>query len=282
MFFSSKKDMTKKKIFIIGGNARLSKAILKHYESHECIVPKREVYQNWWEVENRGTIFEFFKDDISKNSIIFIASGILNSNEEKELIAKVNFMLPWNVIKALECLDVKIITFGTILEKMRITENVYVKSKIQLSDEILDLKSIRPKVTHFRLHTLYGYGSPSKFMFLGEIHDSIKNKTVFNMTSGFQIREYHHLDDVVKSVDFLINKDVQGVSEITDGSGIRLRDLALSLYKNFKLEHLINIGTINIAYKEKLSNDYKKNPMLENINFRNPIEGVSNYLKGIL
>ena len=282
MDISSNKNLPKKKIFLIGGNARLAKAILKYYGQYECIVLEREIYQNWGEVGSENVIITFFKNDISKNSIIFITSGVLNSNAEKALIDKVNFMLPWNIIKSLEGLDVKIITFGTILEKMRITENAYVKSKIKLSDKISGLKSLLPRVTHFRLHTLYGYGNPSKFMFLGQIHDSIKNKTEFNMTSGYQIREYHHVDDVVKSVDFLIGKGVQGVSEITDGNGTRLRDFALSIYKSFQLEHLINIGTINITQKEKLSNDYKKNPLLENINFRNPIDGVSNYLKAIL
>ena len=282
MSLSYNEAFSKKKIFLIGGNARLAKAILKYYEQHECIVLEREVYQNWGEVDSIGAITKFFKNDISKDSIIFITSGILNPNADKALIDKVNFMLPWNIIKSLEGLDIKIITFGTILEKMRATENAYVKSKIQLSDKINNLKSSCPRVTHFRLHTLYGYGHPSKFMFLGQIHDSLKNKAAFNMTSGYQIREYHHLDDVVKAIDCLIDKGIQGVSEITDGNGIKLRDLALSIYKNFQQEHLINIGTVNIAHKEKLSNDYKKNPQLENINFRNPIEGVSIYLKAIL
>lgn len=282
MDICSNKNLAKKKIFLIGGNARLAKALLKYYEQYECIVLEREIYQNWGEVDSLDTISLFFKNNTSKDAIIFITSGILNSNAEKALIDKVNFMLPWNIIKSLDGSDLKIITFGTILEKMRTTENAYVKSKIQLSDKINTLKSIHTKVTHFRLHTLYGYGKPSNFMFLGQIHNSIKHKTAFNMTSGYQIREYHHLDDVVKSIDFLISKKVQGVSEITYGNGIRLRDLALSIYKSFQLEHLINIGAMDITQEEKLLNDYKKNILLENINFRNPIVGVSNYLQSIV
>jgi len=271
-----------KKIFIIGGNARLSKAIIKHYKDHEIIVLQRQLYENWSGLESRNTILDFFKRQVVNKSIVFITSGILDSKENNSIIKKVNYLLPINVIKALNGIDIQIITFGTILEKIRNSENAYVKSKIRLSDTIIELKPKYPRVTHIRLHTLYGYGSPSKFMFLGQIFDSIKNKKIFNMSSGIQIREYHHFDDVVESIDIIVKSDIQGVSEITAGNGIRLRDLASGLFGNFQLVNLLNIGTIDIAHEDKYLNDYKKNDLIKDVYFREPVEGVTEYLKSLI
>jgi hypothetical protein len=279
---NSKENELKKKLFIIGSNARLAKAIINHYQSFELVLPPRSIYESWGNKEKEEEIFNYFQPKLAKNSLIFIASGILNSTDNNEVINSVNLQLPWNVILALNGLDVQIITFGTILEKLRLTNNNYVRSKIELSDRISELKENLPKVTHFRLHTLYGYGLPSPFMFLGQIYEAIKNKSKFNMSSGFQIREYHHLDDVAYAVDRLIRSNILGISEVTAGKGIQLRDLASTVFKAFNLEHLIKIGSIEIKHKEKLSNDYKINPNLSCSNFRNPTEGVVAYLKGII
>ena len=282
MLLESKQVFLKKKIFIIGGNARLAKALLKYYSHHECIVLEREVYQNWGETGKLNEILNYFKENISVNSLIFIVSGILNSNENKKTIDEVNFQLPCNIIEALNGLETHIITFGTILEKITETDNNYVQSKIKLSNRISALKDALPRVSHFRLHTLYGYDYPSEFMFLGQIFNAIKNKLEFKMTSGVQFREYHHFDDVVKAIDCLISWEIQGVSEITAGNGIQLKDLALNIFKGFELEHLIHIGAIDINHKEKFLNNYKRNPALKNIVFREQTEGVIEYLKPLL
>ena len=102
------------------------------------------------------------------------------------------------------------------------------------------------------------------------------------MTSGTQIREYHHLDDVVKSVDIIINTKEKGVLEITAGNGVRLRDLASEIFTKFSLDNLLNIGKIDIEHEEKFLNDYKKNPLLAEVSFRDPIKGVIDYLKTVL
>lgn len=282
MNISSKNNIDKRKLFIVGGNARLAKAIINHYNEFSCIVLERAIYQDWSKKENKEEIRTFFEQQISNDSIILITSGVLNAKESMEMINSVNYQLPWNIIKSLEGLTVKIVTFGTILENIRTTDNQYVKSKIKLSDKISELKSKATKVTHFRLHTLYGYDLPSKFMFLGQIFEALKNKNKFEMTSGYQIREYHHLDDVAASIDVLLSNDVEGISEITSGKGIRLRDLALHLFQSFQLNHLLQIGNLDVEHEDKFSNDYLKNPYLIDVNFRDPRKGVLDYIKSIL
>lgn len=278
----SENTSTAKKIFIIGSNGRLAKAIINHYSNFNCICLKRTVYKDWYKTKTRSSIFDFFKSKIKKDSIIFITSGILNSKEKPELIDNVNHHLPWNIIQALEGLDIKIVTFGTILENLKTSENPYVKSKIKLSNKIQAFQSKLTKITHFRMHTLYGYDYPSEFMFLGQLYNAIKKKEKFNMSSGYQIREYHHLDDVANSIDIILSKNKNGIVELTCGNGIMLRDLALRIFEEFNLEHLLNIGSLDIEHKDKFTNDYIKNEDLKEVDFRDSLKGVCDYLKPIL
>ena len=270
----------KKQIFIIGSNARLAKAIIAFYKTENIILVEREIYKNWGEDQHLNSIYDYFNKQLKLDTIVFITSGILDSNKSITKLEKVNFHLPWNIIKSLEGTNIKIITFGTILEKIKGIENLYVKSKIKLSDKISTLKN--RNVLHIRLHTLYGYGLPSSFMFLGQIFTSLKDSLVFNMSSGVQIREYHHLDDVAKSIDVLVEKDITGVTEITSGTGIELRSLAEGVFKYFELENLLKIGVKRIDQKEKLENNYKKNEFLKEVDFRHPIIGINSYLEKIL
>ena len=282
MSLASKNTRVNKKIFVIGSNGRLAKAILNYYSEELCTCLKREDYENWSSRKKRDSILNFFKPQIANNSIIFITSGVLNANADEELINNVNFHLPWNIIKALEGLEVKIVTFGTILEKLKISDNIYVKSKIKLSDKIETFQSEVTKVAHFRIHTLYGYGYPSEFMFLGQLYNAIKQNEKFNMSSGYQIREYHHLDDITKSIEVILSKNKKGIVELTSGTGIRLRDLALCIFEEFNLEHLLNIGSLDIEHKDKFTNDYIKNEDLKEVEFRDALQGVCDYLKPIL
>lgn len=278
----SEKRLGKSKIFIIGCNGRLAKAIVNRYSENACYCLKREVYEDWSDENKKLQIREFFESKATEESIIFITSGVLNSNLNNELLNKVNYHLPSNIIKSLEGLKIKIVTFGTILEKLVDSTNPYVKSKIRLSNKIDSFNSKLTKVLHFRLHTLYGYGYPSDFMFLGQLYNAIKNGEKFNMSAGYQIREYHHLDDVVKSVDIILSKKTQGIIELTNGNGIKLRDLATGIFKEFNVIHLLNIGDLDIQHKDKFTNDYTINKDLKLVDFRDPINGVCDYLRPIL
>ncbi len=119
-------------------------------------------------------------------------------------------------------------------------------------------------------------------MFLGQLYNAIKHKEEFNMSSGYQIREYHHLDDVAESVDVILSKNTHGIIELTSGNGIKLRDLATGIFEELNVTHLLNIGSVDIQHKDKFSNDYIKNKDLELVDFRNPIKGVCDYLRPIL
>ncbi|WP_282079807.1 NAD-dependent epimerase/dehydratase family protein [Aquimarina algiphila] len=272
----------KRNIFIVGASSKLSQSIKEKYVNHNIIDIYRETYTYWIGVDAQELIHDFFEKEISENSIIFIPAAILNPNIPNEQILKINYDLPLNIIEALKKYNARIVTFGTIFEKMGSSNNNYVNSKIKLSSRIEELVQDKHRITHFRLHTLYGKDYPNEFMFLGQIFSAIKNKTEFQMTSGEQIREYHHYDDVTASVYDLLIKDINGVFEMTYGNGMKLKYLATKIFSFFEMDQLLKIGLKNIDYKDKFQNDYLKNDDLNTASFREPINGITEYLKQII
>jgi hypothetical protein len=131
---------------------------------------------------------------------------LLDPKLPEELLLGVNYCLPQNIIKGTTKLGAKVITFGTVMELIRTTKNPYIKSKITLSDYVEELSTKSNKALHIQMHTLYGAGQPNSFMFLGQILDAILNNKPFHMTSGRQLREYHHIVDEAKVVKYMIKQ----------------------------------------------------------------------------
>ena len=85
----------------------------------------RAVYQDWYKESCGDEILNYFKrNGLTKNSIIFIASGITDNNEGNNLI-DVNFMLPRNIFLAIKNEPVTVITFGSILSILYMNDTHY-------------------------------------------------------------------------------------------------------------------------------------------------------------
>jgi len=119
-------------------------------------------------------------------------------------------------------------------------------------------------------------------MFLGQIFTALKNNEKFKMTSGFQIREYHHLDDVTKAIGFLISENISGIVDITFGNGIMLRELAEGIFEKFQKKELLKIGEVEVVQTDVFENKYQRNIRISKLDFREPIKGVHTYLASIL
>ena len=270
-------------VIIIGGRSRLTQAVVNEFsEDYNLVLPERQTYSDWSAGSGQEKIDAFFSNYDLNKSIVLITSGILDSKAQEEQINAVNFDLPRNIIESLKGKGAMIITCGTIMERLENTTNPYVRSKIKLASYLKALDQSEQDWMHIRLHTLYGYKEPSPFMFLGLIYNSLNNRTVFEMTSGLQYREYHHFDDVARALRTLIKSDQKGIQEITAGNGIRLRDLASRIYAHFQREELLVVGAVEIEHQEKFTNDYVRNPNLDQVEFRDPVRGVTDYLAPLL
>lgn len=266
-------------IFVIGGTGRLGRAIAARYGDAETMAPRREVYQNWWMSNSAGAICEYFKPWEGSNSTIFVVSGLLDPLAGEEEILKVNYHLPKNLIEGAATLGIRVVTFGTIMERLLSQGNRYVQSKVTLGRYVAETAEINQRVAHVRLHTLYGLGRPSSFMFLGQILHSLRTRSPFEMTLGEQLREYHHFDDDADAVYRLAENWRAGVVDLNHGRPVTLREIATTLFSAFGEKDLLKIGARPEPAEENYDTSFDRPDFLANVKFRDALPAIVKYIE---
>lgn len=268
--------------FVIGSRGRLGNAICQYYPASNITALDRSLYDNWGISSSKNDIYRYFEEKATPNSVIFIAAGLLEPKLPQEAHININYLLPKNIIDATTHLGLKIITFGTIMEELVSTSNPYINSKAMLGSYISELSHINKNILHIRIHTLYGVGLPSPFMFLGQIYNSLRDKSIFKMSPGNQLREYHHVDDDVKAISMLVDRNTYGVFNLSHSNPVKLKDIASYIFKGFGLEELLSIG----AYPEPENDNYSiichRQNELNGIEFRDTLPNTLAYLRHCL
>ena len=211
---------------------------------------------------------------------IYIPAGVLDPLADPSELDRVNAQIPINVIKDTRDLNVRIVTFGTILEAVEEIENHYVNSKRRLANYVDEIAKCGEHVHHLRIHTVYGGDAfPAPFMFLGHILKALNQQSTFQMTSGRQLREYHHIDDDVIAINTIANSAAIGIREISHGNPIELRELATTIFSRFKQSSRLQIGAISDPKSEIRGRRFQAPLEFSNVSFREASEGCIDYLK---
>ena len=269
-------------IYIVGGSGALGSSNSSLYEENEVKILNRKTYCDWVNRTSVRSIESYFKNDNDKSSIVFVASGLLNPSLPFEELVKINHELPKNIIKGVSNLGIRVVTFGSIMEGLSDCFNPYIRSKKLLGQHILDSPEQTVHVTHFRLHTLYGKGKPKDFMFLGQIYEALRNKNVMRMSSGRQLREYHHVNDDLKAIKIALDANVSGLFDVNHGKPVFLSDLADHIFKHFGCEDLLKTGAISDNENDNYSEVCKRPKLLEEQQFRETFHGVICYLETLV
>jgi nucleoside-diphosphate-sugar epimerase len=250
--FSSKRAMV-----IFGASGHLGSAIAT------ALKPRVALHPRWQDHQGSGVSpqLEEFLNKNPQTDIIF-AGGITDPHTPEALLNAANCLLPLKIIaNALDKIDVRFMTFGTIFERFPLAgeANLYVKSKIQLCEKITEaFKNAPARCLHVRLHTLYGGNlDPKPYMFLGQVAKALRMNTPFLMSSGEQLREYHHVDNISAALGRLLNQDWQlGTSpilELNSGRPIKLVDLAKKIFQAFEKDELLKVGALQTPRAENLN-----------------------------
>src|SRR5262249_52218512 len=114
---------------------------------------------------------------------------------------------------------------------------------------------------HVRMHTIYG-SAPKAHMFLGQILTSLQNGTPFCMSSGEQLREYHHADDIAVAITGILARqwDFGTIIELNSGNPVRLIDLARQVFRAFGREELLQVGALAGAEGENKARVFPASP----------------------
>ena len=269
-------------IFIIGCQGRLGQALSSSYPEAGVTCIDRATYQNWWQEESKNHISDFFAPYADSGSIIFVTSGILDPKSSHEEHMRVNYLLPKHIIDSATKAGLRVVTFGTVMESLIKKQNSYIETKTMLGNYVANLTTPNSLALHVRIHTLYGSGQPSPFMFLGQIHHALVEGTIFEMTSGKQLREYHHIEDEVKAIRMLVDKKVNGVLDLSHGEPVSLKDIASYVFSSFNCEKNLRIGALPEPAEENYGIVFQRPDILGSATFRESLPAIRSYIQECL
>ncbi len=213
---------------------------------------------------------------------VLFASGLTDPAAGAALLRQSNVEFVQKIVDASQGADARFLTFGTIQEHFPelCATNPYLESKLELGRwMVLQSKAskLRGRFLHLRLHTVYG-GEPKPHMFIGQIVRSLQDQTVFRMSAGDQLREYHHADDVALGVWNLLQRDwrelADPVLDMNSGQPLRLADLARTIYREFEASDLLDVGALARPPQENTQKVFPRSPGWLLPASRDPLLGV--------
>ena len=264
---------------VIGGRGRLGQALVRAWPAGDALCLDRALYDGWAHAGAEQEVARFFAPWAGTASTVFVASGLLDPKLAPDAHQKVNLDLPRNVIAGAASLGLKVVTFGTVMESLLAQHNPYIQSKAALGCHVAELAAAGQPVTHVRVHTLFGGGAPSPFMFLGQILTALRQRTRFNMTLGNQLREYHHVDDEARAIRALDAAGVSGVLDLSHGEPISLRELATTVFAACGAADLLRLGALAEPLEENYSTVFTRHPLLGPQAYRPALPVIVDFLK---
>lgn len=264
---------------IIGGRGRLGQALARAWPGADVLCLERAVYADWAQAGGADRVARFFAPWAGSASTVLVAAGLLDPRLAPAELEKVNLDLPRNVIAGAASLGLTVITFGTVMESLLGQPNPYVRSKAALGRHVAELAAAGLPVAHIRVHTLFGGGAPSRFMFLGQILAALRDGTRFDMTLGKQLREYHHVDDEARAIHALDAAAVRGVLDLSHGEPLSLCALASAVFAAFGAADLLQLGALPEPLEENFSTVFARHRLLAPQAYRPALPAIVDYLK---
>jgi nucleoside-diphosphate-sugar epimerase len=265
--------------YLVGARGRLGQAIAHEYADNEIVSLDRSIYEDWSQPGVPDQVSRYFDKCSNEGTTVFVASGLLDPKRSQEELLRVNYHLPKNLIDGAAKLGIKIITFGTVMEGLLQSKNPYIQTKTALGEYISTVATSGSPVIHLQMNTLYGVGQPSPFMFLGQMLAAIRDNVQFKMTSGRQLREYHHLVDEAKAIRKIADSALSGIVNVSHGKPLSLKIIADGVFHALGRGDLLSVG----ALPEPPEENYEKilNPieMLQQVEFRDSLPAIVQYME---
>ncbi|WP_051593608.1 NAD(P)-dependent oxidoreductase [Achromobacter sp. DH1f] len=266
--------------YVIGARGRLGHAIVREYAGQDVQSLDRAVYQAWSRPGMAGDVARYFEGLAgAQGATIYVASGLLDPALPQEELLGVNYHLPRNVIDGAAAIGARVITFGTVMESLLRSKNPYIQSKTALAAYVAEAVGAGAPAAHLQIHTLFGAGVPSPFMFLGQMLAALREDRPFKMTSGRQLREYHHLDDEACAVRKIAESSVTGVLNVSHGRPVSLRAVAESVFGAFGRDDLLCVGALTEPPEENYQKILPPTELLDPDAFRETLPAIAKYMQ---
>jgi nucleoside-diphosphate-sugar epimerase len=244
-------------VLVFGATGQIGSALVTRLIGSRGVACVHRMH--WMQVE-AGSL-----DRIPTGAIDFVfANGLTDPRRSREELFDANLRFPqtvaqWSASKGRNA-D-RFLTLGSILDRFPglCLTNRYIASKLALAEWVSGQDPSR--FAHVRLHTVYGRAI-KPHMFLGQMAAALRKNEQLRMSSGEQLREYHHVEDVALFLDELLARDrLDGpIIERSSGNPIRLADLARAIFRTFNRENLLEIGSLSLPPSENIDQRFPVSP----------------------
>lgn len=264
---------------ILGSKGNLAIGLKNKYP--DALIIPRMVFTNWIKKPEMFAIDLKLNESDNSNTIIFNASGIIDSRANQDEIMLTNESLPKFLRESSKKFQIKLVTFGTVMENYPkyAKNNNYLNSKLNFYKEIRN--EIAETHLHVQMHTLYGGRNLHRFMFIGQIFDAINKNEMFQMSSGEQLREYHHINDDLSALGRLLDNKEFGIHHISHSKPIKLYELANRLFSYYGKEALLVKNSLTQQEFENTSYVFQMEEAYKDVVFRDAVNGIINWYQDL-
>ena len=265
-------------VHVVGARGRLGRALVAALGS-EAIAPPRAVYQDWGAPGGADLVADHLAahaaiDAGTGGATLLVASGLLDPALPEVALRAVNLDLPVNVIAGAVAQGARVVTFGTVLEDIAPDANAYVRTKADLGAQVAAAAKTGADVLHLRIHTLFGSGAPTPFMFLGLMLAAIRARVPFEMTSGRQLREYHHVADEAQAILASARSHLTGVHDLSHGRPVTLASVARAVFDATGHPDMLRIGARPDPATDNFDRTFAPSPLARAASYRDTLPAI--------
>lgn len=283
--FSIKDDISKFRFIILGTNGNLARSLGNILRVPKCdFLDRRQVARLFSSNIERMELGNRLTEIASKQKLfVLICAGETNPSSNVEDLFHLNVRLPLLIGRLLPENNSTLVTFGSVMESYLDEQmmNPYVLSKLTLTKNLT--KQSQFNYVHFRVNTWYGGPNNQKHMLIGGIEHSLRARVPLRISSGTQLREYHHiLDDCFAFLKILTTRPTTHIIEISSGENLTILRLCTEVLTYFNSLELLHVSGIPDPKGENYLHLGKRNEFVKDHFFRHSIMGIAAYLESIL
>lgn len=274
-------------IFVIGSQGQVGTSLAKAIHDLAPEFAEKSFFSVAF--QNSPDFPQQVRDQIGSHQAcdLILATGLTNPALSPAALDAANYLQVQELVTLCNHPQRRFVTLGSIFEIFPevCAQNPYLQSKLKLSQWV-QAQSQNLNLRHLRLHTLYGGDRThlKEHMFLGQIAKSLTSGSDFKMSSGEQLREYHHVDDIARGILSGLTTLWQGsqICEINSGKPLKLKDIATELFKTYGRLESLHLGAISSAQGENMTKVFQSNSDYARFQFREALHGIKDWFHQIL
>jgi nucleoside-diphosphate-sugar epimerase len=272
-----------KRYLLIGSSGTLGSKFAECLPIDSINIPGKTI-REWFYRKDSSATKRAIRSQIQLSSdrewILINCIGVTNPRANNRDLLKANYEIPLAILESVKGQLSTFVNLGSTLEHYILEgSNVYLLSKRKFSKYLEEINK-EIKIINFKLNTVYGGSNNPTHMLIGHLENAIRHEAILPLSSGRQIREYQHVNDLVPALlDGIKNETLSGDVQVNTGSSLRIKEFVSGVMESFNLENLLKFDSLNDPLDDNYADYTETSNWLDASRFRDPIQGVADYIR---